>query len=399
MLGKVRVWAVLALGVALVSACIPPPATDADNATGTPGNEWGWFESGQEWRGDFGDPHVLLYNNVYYAYSSPTGGRYLPVLTSTDLQTWRIHKRWSTSPAPWAGGPSPSSDPSIPIEIRQSAMSDGDKWNMNDGLVKTASWGLTHDQGPWIKKDLWAPGVAKIGDTWYAYSAVKTSNHSDDPHGYGRFCITVASASAPGGPFRDSSTRSVVCDVDPAGSIDPAPYFDPVSNAWYLTWKAAGRVGYYPSALKAQRLGSNGRFASGSSPVTLLQTKAGSWEGNTIENPSMVRWGGTTYLFYAGNDSTANEYGVSNYGTGWAVCPQGPLAPCKRLTDQPLLASGDPQQGPAGGSAFVDKNGELRFAYSYYWLGENRPNTHIAHPRRMAVVRVLRNLMGHLYVG
>ena len=399
MLGKVRLWAVLALGVTLVSACIPPPATDADNATGTPGNEWGWFESGRTWRGDFGDPHVVLYNGVYYAYSSPVGGRYLPMLRSNDLVTWTIHRRWSTSSAPWAGGPSPSSDPSIPIEIRQSAMSDGDKWNMNDALVRPASWGLTHDQGPWVKKDLWAPGVAQIGGTWFAYSAVKVSNQSDDPHGYGRFCITVASASSHAGPFRDSSTSPVVCDVDPAGSIDPSPYLDPTTNTWYLTWKAAGKVGSYPSALKAQRIGTDGRLAPGSSPVTLLQTRPDSWEGNTIENPSLVYWGGETYLFYAGNDSAANEYGVSNYGTGWARCPQGPRGACVRMTDQPLLSSGDPQQGPGGGSAFVDKNGQLRFAYSYYWLGENRANTFIAHPRRLAVVRVLRNLMGQLYVG
>jgi beta-xylosidase len=31
--------------------------------------------------------------STYYAHSSPAGGRYLPVLTSTDLANWYIHRR------------------------------------------------------------------------------------------------------------------------------------------------------------------------------------------------------------------------------------------------------------------------------------------------------------------
>src|SRR6478609_7993988 len=88
-------------GTALPAAA-GAPATDADNATA--GN-YGWFEAGLSWRGQFADPDVIRVGNTYVAYSSGAGGRYLGVLTSTDLEHWKIHKRWSKSKAPWMGGP------------------------------------------------------------------------------------------------------------------------------------------------------------------------------------------------------------------------------------------------------------------------------------------------------
>lgn len=396
---RARLLALVAVAVALLAACEPPPATDADNATAG-ANRYGWFEADRAWRGDFGDPHVVNVNGTYYAYSSPTGGRYLPVMTSTDLVTWRAHPRWTTARAPWAGGPNPNGDTAIPAEIRASSMSPGDTWNMNDGLVATASWALPHPQGPWIQRDYWAPGVIQIGDTWYAYSAVRVSWASDDPNGFGRFCITVASAPSPLGPFRDvSGGGPIVCDSDPAGSIDPAPYFDPVTGANYLLWKSAGKVRAWPSALRAQRLGADGRPDPASRPVTLLTTNEGSWEGSTIENPSMVRWNGTTYLFYSGNFFGADANGSSRYATGYAVCPQGPLGPCTRPSPGPLLSSDGDQNGPGGASAFLDTAGQLRLAYASYWPGENRPDTFIPHPRRLSVVRLVRDAGGLLRVG
>ena len=402
---RVRI-VLLVLTLLAVAACQPAPSTDSDNANvnGT-SNRWGWFEAGLEWRGDFADPHVLYSGRTYYAYAKPASGRYLPVLTSTDLTHWRIHHRWTDQRAPWAGGPDPRTDPRIPAEIRSAPLSAGDTWNLNDALVSTAGWGMHHDQGPWIKKDYWAPGVIQIGSTWYAYSAVKTSPHSDDPHGIGRFCITVASAPSPLGPFRDvSGGGPIVCDADPAGSIDPYPYVDPATGEHFLLWKAAGRVSApgvrgYPSALKAQRIGADGRPVPGSPVVTMLTTNEGSWEGMTIENPAMATWGGQTYLFYSGNDWRATAGGTSNYATGYAVCPQGPRAGCGRIQGDPLLRSGLPRQGPGGASAFVGGDGQLYLAYAYYWHGENRPDRFNAHPRRLGIVRLARDGAGRFTVA
>jgi hypothetical protein len=115
------------------SAAVPrPPATDADNATN--GN-YGWFEAGRSWRGEFADPYILRAGSTFYAYSSGAGGRYLGRVTSHDLGTGR-----STSAAGrrtrrrgWAVRPASRPD-SIPAEIRQSKQSPGDIWNLNDAL-------------------------------------------------------------------------------------------------------------------------------------------------------------------------------------------------------------------------------------------------------------------------
>jgi beta-xylosidase len=384
--GSVRWLTVVIAAVLLVAtACEPAPVVDSSNATSQ--DPRGWFEAGHEWFGDFGDPQIVREGATYYAYSSPTAGRYLPVLTSTDLRTWRIHPRYSSSP-------SPAVDSSIPEEIRNWSASTVDRWNNNDGLVRPASWGLTEPQGSWIRKSYWAPGVAKIGTTWFAYSAVRVSYAGDDPNGFGRFCLTVASSTSPWGPFRDvSGGAPILCDSDPSGSIDPEPVFDPTVGRWFLTWKSAGKVGAYPSAIKSKPLLANGLPDPAGPTVTLLQT-ALPWEGNTIEGPSMVQHNGRYYLFYSGNSSVPGPGNSSSYATGYAICPSGPRARCSRVTDVPLLSNAAEQQGRAGGSAFVDADGGLRYAYSFYWAGEDR----VPAPRRLAIVSLAADPQGRLIV-
>lgn len=379
--------ALLLLSVAalVATACEPAPRADSSNASAS--DPRGWFEAGRLWYGDFGDPTIVRDGANYYAYASPTAGRYLPVLTSTNLVDWRIHPRYSQSPTPAA-------DAAIPLEIRNWSASTVDKWNNNDGLVRPTTWGLTENQGSWIRRSYWAPGIARIGSTWYAYSAVRVSYAGDDPNNFGRFCLTVATATSPWGPFRDATGSTPLhCDADPSGSIDPEPFRDPVSGNWYLLWKSAGKVGAYPSTLKARRLGSDGRFDPAAPTVTLLST-ARPWEGNTIEAPSMVYFRGRYYLFYAGNSSVPGPGNSSSYATGYAMCDRGPLAGCNRVTNGPLMANLDEQQGRAGGSAFLDADGGLRFVYSYYWSGEDRNPA----PRRMAVATLGTDSTGRLVV-
>jgi hypothetical protein len=389
---------------AVAAGCIPPgtpaaPFKDASN--GTPADH-GWFEGGKTWTGDFGDPDILRVGNTYYAYSSSAGGRYLSVLTSTDLKTWTIHKRWSTGPAPWTTGGN-SWKSGIPGEILSDQESSGDQWNNNDALVKPASWGTAANVNQWVKKTYWASSVFNIGSTWYAYSAVKVGTVSDDPHHYGRFCLTVASGPSPLGPFRDiSGSQPIQCQPassDPAGSIDPYPYHDPSTGKDYLLWKAAGKIGSHESALMSVQLGSNGKPKPGAPWVKLLQTnRAAGWEGSTIENPSMVNYHGTTYLFYSANDSISDAEGHSNYATGYAMCPHGPGSACYRPGGglRPLMASSGVNQGPGGASPVVSAQGRLYLAYATYWLGENRAGYH---PRRLRITGVAQNADHSLRIG
>ena len=196
---------------AFVSACGPTPAApfkDADN--GQP-SDHGWFEGGMVWRGDFPDPHVVRLGSTYYAYSTPSAGRTLPVLTSSDLVTWRIHSRWSAAGPPGRPGYSVASDAAIPAEIRAAAASDWTKYDQNDALVRTARWAAPHQQGPFIDRDIWAPGVIQIGDHLVRLLRREGGAGSAGSHGFGRYCISVATSTSPLGPFRDYSTSPVQC--------------------------------------------------------------------------------------------------------------------------------------------------------------------------------------------
>ncbi|MCU1351316.1 MAG: hypothetical protein JWM05_525 [Acidimicrobiales bacterium] len=392
-----------------ITACEPPPPPprapyrDASNGTST---YRGWFEGGKIWFGDLGDPHIVRVGDTYYAYSSPTAGRYLPVVTSTDLITWTIHPRWSKAGPPGTPGYSVANDPAIPYEIRTGPGTEWTRYDNNDALVSVASWGRYEPEGAWIKRTIWAPGVAQIGSSWFAYSAVRTSATSDDPHGFGRFCLTAAKAPSPLGPFRDvSGTSPIQCQpasTDPAGSIDPYPFIDDgASGTPYLLWKAAGKIGSHPSALYSVKLGTDGKPVPGAAPVKLLETREGGWEGATIENPSMVRYQGRYYLFYSGNYSGVDDaYGHSRYGTGYALCPQGPRAPCQRMTvSSPLLGSTSTEQGPGGASPVVTAAGNLRLVYAFFWPGEDRSEfsaEHSRHPRRMNVASLTASSDGTL---
>jgi beta-xylosidase len=318
------------------------------------------------------------------------------MLSSRDLVHWKIHKHWSNHAAPWMGGPDPRHDQSIPLAIRQSAQTPGDMWNLNDALVRPAQWGERVDYGPWLQRSYWATGVAKIRGRFYTYAGVKLSDRfadgSADPNGFGRYCLTVATATSPIGPFHDiTGGRPLYCDRDPGGSIDPSPYVDPKTGRTWLTWKASGSrggpgVSGYPSALKSALLDSRGRITG--RIHTLLTTRQGSWEGTTIENPSMVHWHRHWYLFYSGNWFGVDRAGHSPYATGYAIC-NGPAGPCKRLTATPLMQSTARESGPGGASAIVDLQKRLHLAYASYWPGEYRANAGIHQPRRMHIVTVV----------
>jgi hypothetical protein len=290
-----------------------------------------WFRPSYPYTQNFPDPTVVWdpVGARYWAYSTSTGGSYLPAMWSTDLSTWTA--RSSYSPNPY------NSDPYL-----------------NDAFPVPPSWSLGGSAR--TDKAQWAPGVARIGGQWVAYTSWEVSP--------GRRCISVATSALPQGPFVDDRTSPLVCDIDPAGSIDPEPFID-ADGTPYLLWKATGVPGFYPTTLKAQRLAPDGRsFASGSSPVILLWTEL-PWDGNTIENPSMVRYGGTYWLIYSGN-----EWESADYRMGQAAC-SGPLGPCGRTSDSPLIGNSATQLSPGGGSFFVDQSGRLRIIY-HYW---NAPYT------------------------
>ncbi len=287
-----------------------------------------WFEPGKPYSANFPDPSVIEVGGTYYAYATVTGGSYVPVMTSTDLQTWVAREAY----APY----------------------------VNDGLPNPASWGLAEGSDP-LNKDVHAPGVAQIGGQFVMYYTVGVAHSASIASSDGwRRCISVATSTSPLGPFVDNSTGPVVCDADPGGSIDPQPFVDPSTGTAYLLWKSEGVPGSQPTRIWGRQLDAAGTgFAAGSQPTVLAFTDQG-WEGNLIENPSMVRYQGQLYLFYSGND-----WESANYAMGSARCST-PLGPCEKSWSNPLLASRDGQLGPGGSSAFIDAQGRLQLAY-HWW--------------------------------
>ena len=274
---------------------------------------------GPQYAGDFPDPHVLRVGSTYYAYSTTTGGRHLPVLHSANLDTW-------------TGGP-------------------GYGPFVGDAMPRPAAWSSDRHGG--IAKETWAPAVAHLGGRYVAYYAVRVAS----PH---RFCISVATAAAPEGPFVDTTLAPLVCDKDPGGSIDPFPYVDPGNGKAYLVWKAEGHPGVAPQRLIAQQLRPDGlAFAPGSSPNVLLQPDR-PWEAGVVENPGMVTYRGVHYLFYSGN-----HWNTAAYAEGVAVC-RTPLGPCTKQGPGPLMGSSGDRFGSAGASPFIGAAGKLRLAY-HYW--------------------------------
>lgn len=282
---------------------------------------------------NFPDPSIVRDGGTYYAYGATTGGSYLPIMSSTDLVHWTA--RPSYSGAPWG-----VSDPFF-----------------NDGLPQPASWGAARNVSGRLTKEVWAPGAAKIGGQYVVFHAVRVALNQD------RFCITVETSTSPLGPFTDTTSAPLVCDVqgDPNGSIDPQPFVD-TDGTPYLVWKSEGVPGSQPTRTWVQQLTAGGTsFAPGTAPTAVLETTA-PWENDVTENPAMVRWNGQLYLFYS-----AGNWQSASYAIGYATCASV-LGPCTKATEGgPLLASNGARLGPGGPAPFVDASGRLLLGY-HYWL-------------------------------
>jgi ribosomal protein L24E len=359
-----RRLAIPTLLVALLATLLAPAPAGA--YAGAP-----WFKPSTVYTENFPDPSVLSAGGRFYAYATSTGGAYLPAMSSTDAQTWVAR---------------PAYDPGPPLNSDRV---------FNDALPYPARWSPDRNVDGRLKKEVWAPGVAAIGGRYVAFYAARVALDRD------RFCLSVATATNPLGPFTDDTSAPLWCDSDPNGSIDPQPFVD-ADGTPYLLWKSEGVPGSVPTRIWSRRLdGAGTSFAAGSAPTELLRTSQ-AWEGSVIESPSMVRWNGALLLFYSGN-----EHRSAAYATGYAECAS-PAGPCTKSATNPILASRDGKLGPGGPSAMVAPDGRLLLAY-HWW---NAPYTdYPAYPqcqsagtcttqgqRRMSVESVQRTPAG-LQVG
>ncbi len=255
--------------------------------------------------GDFPDPSVILVEGRYWAYSTGSGGRNLQVMSSPDLSTWTA--------------------PSDPLPV----------------LPAWARPGLT-----------WAPDVLPRAGAFLMYY---TTRHAAS----GRQCISVATSATPGGPFTDTSSGPLLCQLENGGSIDPSPIVTPSGS--FLVWKSDDNALGRRSHLWSQQLSNDGRSLVGSRSL-LLSADVG-WQGSVIEGPSMVAKNGVYFLFYGANRWDTTKASI---GYAWCVSPLGPCLNGSLLG--PWMASHGAAVGPSGPDVFVDASGATRLAY-HAWAG------------------------------
>lgn len=252
--------------------------------------------------GDFPDPAILQVGTTYYAYATNTDGDDVPVMTSTDLVHWHLVGDAMAVLPPWAES------------------------------------GFT-----------WSPSVAVAPSGGYElfFSAF-------DPAA-GVECIGRATASAPTGPFVNTSGVPFFCEVAKGGSIDPS--LSREGGHTYLVWKSDGEGGQAQAIWAAELDPANAAVVG--EPTRLLVADQW-WEDRIVEGPALVDLGGTTYLFFS-----AGRWDTAGYTIGATTCA-GPLGPCDDAAVAPVLASSQAATGP-GGPSFFTVDGTTCMAYAA-WL-------------------------------
>ncbi|KAH9837316.1 Arabinanase/levansucrase/invertase [Rhodofomes roseus] len=239
---------------------------------------------------DFPDPGLLRNSDgVWYAYSTSSGGKNIPVARSTDFNTWTI---------------------------------------VGDALPDAGGWVDSSDSG------LWAPDVREISTGNYVmYYSVK-------PTSAAHRCVAAATATSPTGPFTAQS-GPLICDDSEGGVIDISGFEAP-GGGLYVVWKVDGNsIGSSNTPIRLQHVGANGYTLNGD-VYTLIDRDAA--DGPLVEAPSLVYWDGWYYLFFSSNiySSTAYDisYAVAQSVTGPYTKAQSPNAPFLVTGDDGLTAPG-----------------------------------------------------------
>ncbi len=291
-------WArliVVAVGVvgALAAFAVRPASAQALPRTASP------VVTAPVYDADAPDPDVIRVGTTYYAFTTGSHLVNIPVLTSTDLQSWTP---------------------------------------LGDALPTLPSWS--------VMGRTWSPGVVFLDGQYVMYYATEVDSTGDE-------CISIATSAQPTGPFTDSSVAPFICQIGLGGSIDPQPFVD-ADGMVYLDWKSNAGASTAPATIWAALLSPDG-LSLASSPQSILPQDQ-PWE-STVEAPDMVNASGSYVLFYSGGD-----WNSAGYGVGYADCA-GPLGPCTKPDGAPILHSDASRLGPGGESLVQDAAGNWWMAY------------------------------------
>jgi hypothetical protein len=313
------------------------------------------FAPGMPYTQNFPDPNVVYdpATERYYAFSTMTGGVYVPVMWSTDLVNWTARTNHGVPNA-------------------------NDQWH--DALPDPSPPGHPYvSNEPNFPDSVWAPGVGRVGSRWVMFYALQAD-------ATGRRCIYYATSDSVAGPYLNP--RFFTCSDDPMGSIDPEVFNDPATGRTYLLWKNEGRSGSHGQMLLARPItltsATTVDWAPGSVMSILLESQ-NSWERWVTENPSFARMDdGSLMLFYSGGLWSSSGYAVAT-----AACPEptftwGPQ--CQRRGTGPTMNTRAGRHGIGGSSTFRDADGALHIA-NHYWRDPG-PASYPSNQRRLIVEQV-----------
>lgn len=255
------------------------------------------------WAEDAPDPDVVGFGSTFYAYTTgTTWGNYLGVLESS-APTVQWH--------------------AIAGERGSSALPNPPAWQ--DAGSETS------------------PSVAKIGDRYVMYydSLLKSDTSL--------YCLSVATASSPAGPFTDDSTGPFgPCSAKWKGTIDPDVVT--VGAGHDLLWKELDSGVNGSAQIFSEPLSANGLSLVGKAKVLLTQDSAKyTWE-TTTENPALTFASGTWWLLFS-----AGSWTNSSYSEAYVRC-DGPAGPCGTAPTR-ILTSYGKVHGPGGATTFEESDG------------------------------------------
>jgi beta-xylosidase len=260
---------------------------------------------------DAPDPFIVRHGSTYYAFTTgTTWGNHIGILQANDadgpFQTI-TGQSWGSSAFPsvhWSNAP--------------------------------AAWQVPGTQ--------LAPAVLERDGTWILY-------YSAQRRTTGEWCLAMATASQPQGPYVDRTGNTPWYCLDAyGGAVDPNPYVGSGENVW-LHFKSNTGSRAMSARLWAMQLNPAGTAPTAAPRTILTQNSAQyPWE-KTIENPQMVVRDGRRYLFYSGN-----LWNSSGYAMNYAVCDRVDGG-CRRARSTPFLKSYGAVKGPGGGAAFSDSSG------------------------------------------
>ena len=206
----------------------------------------------------------------------------------------------------------------------------------SDAMPELASWTTPGK--------VWAPEAHRFGDRWVMYYTTMAPDPAIQ-------CIGLAVADDPKGPYRDTSSKPLVCEQDQGGSIDASPFVAADGTA-YLYWKNDGNAVGRDTWISVQRLSTDGLRLEGEPRRLSDRTSHGrdSCRG-------AVRLGAGRRLppLLLGQRLRQRPYAV---GHATASSPTGPFT----KDPDPVLTSTDVAAGP-GHCALFEKDGRVLMVY------------------------------------